>query len=357
MSGAHQGWEYLSSGLRRRGPRHAIAALLALVVATSATSTAEGAETRPLRFLTYNVWGLPRPLLQKSSRFADIHRLLPSLRADVVALQETFDRRTRVLDRIEGYSYLARGPKGRRLRQFNSGLLILSKHPIVAQHVVEFEGLCSGFDCLANKGMQHARIDVPGVGLIDVFNTHMNAFGAEDVRLEQVDLLAEFILRHSDPARRPIVMLGDYNYEPDSPSYRRMMERLGIRDTHVEHVNRTPGLPDLDRDGISSDPRRNANVPSSQPPKRIDYVFTRSDGPRVRVDRSRLVFDAPVNGQFLSDHFGVMADLSFAPEGASEEADQLDDDGVESPVLAGAAGFFTIPGAPGGRWTGALSTR
>lgn len=302
------------------------------LLASNAGTAAENA--LGLRFLTYNVWGLPRPLLKKASRFEDLKRLIPELSADVIGLQETFDRRTRVLDRLEGYPYLARGPKGRRFRQFNSGLIIASKYPIVATDSIEFEGLCAGFDCLANKGMQYARIAVPGLGEIDVFNTHMNAHGFESVRLEQVDLIVAFVLKHSDPALRPLVMLGDYNFEPDSAPYLRLVDSLRLRDSHLAYVGRHPDLPPLEREGLSSDPRRNPNIPKSQSPKRIDYVFTRFDLREVETIRTRLVFDAPVGGRFLSDHFGVAADVGIQVEGAEEASDS---------VLATLSAAFTAP--------------
>jgi hypothetical protein len=35
-------------------------------------------------------------------------------------------------------------------------------------------GSCAGFDCLSNKGLVFARIQVPGVpGTVDLFNTHI----------------------------------------------------------------------------------------------------------------------------------------------------------------------------------------
>ena len=51
--------------------------------------------------------------------------------------------------------------------------------------------------------------------------------------------------------------------------------------------------------------------------RRIDYVLVGSDdhGPTLRIESCRLVLDAPVDGVWASDHFGVLADFSPPPPG------------------------------------------
>ena len=51
------------------------------------------------------------------------------------------------------------------------------------------------------------------------------------------------------------------------------------------------------------------------PGRRIDHVMVGCGdaGPRLRIDACRRVFDAPVDGVWASDHYGVVADLD-APD-------------------------------------------
>jgi hypothetical protein len=46
--------------------------------------------------------------------------------------------------------------------------------------------------------------------------------------------------------------------------------------------------------------------------RRIDYVLVRCGihGPTLEVTGCRRVFDEPVGGVWLSDHYGVLADLA-----------------------------------------------
>jgi endonuclease/exonuclease/phosphatase family metal-dependent hydrolase len=49
--------------------------------------------------------------------------------------------------------------------------------------------------------------------------------------------------------------------------------------------------------------------------RRIDSIFVRTGerGPSLRIDACDLIFAAPVNGTWASDHFGLVAD--FEPFG------------------------------------------
>src|SRR5690606_29357630 len=133
-----------------------------------------------LRILSYNVNDLPRLFGgERSARLDHIGRDLARRRAegtapDVVMLQEAFTRRGERLVTLSGYPYVVRGPgrravhKARELSRrvhvthikvprrdmggflTNSGLYILSEHPLVEHQVEMFgEAACTGFDCLA----------------------------------------------------------------------------------------------------------------------------------------------------------------------------------------------------------------
>lgn len=67
-----------------------------------------------------------------------------------------------------------------------AGLAILSAHPIVSSHMSPYplNGFPSHFlegagDFFAGKGVCGVCVDVDGVGLVDVLNTHMYAPGGE----------------------------------------------------------------------------------------------------------------------------------------------------------------------------------
>jgi endonuclease/exonuclease/phosphatase family metal-dependent hydrolase len=270
-------------------------------------AAADTGAPRTLRFLTYNVWGLPAPITIKKSRFKDIPRVAPGLDADVLAFQETFTRKARPLAELEDYPFHVWGP-GKKFPRISAGLLIVSRWPIVESARMVYDR-CAGTDCAARKGALYARVRIDGAGDIDVFTTHLNAAGPDSLRTYQVEQLVKFIARHAGP--RPLVVMGDFNIRPGTPPYDRLRQLTGLRDTHVEFVAAHPELSQYEKDGFTSDKRYNPNLPREDVPGRIDYVFVASDGLELSTARSKMVFDAPVNGRFLSDHFGLAADLEL----------------------------------------------
>lgn len=265
------------------------------------------AEARSLRALSYNVWGLPKPFLVKGSRLRDIARLAPSLNADVIGFEETFAAKAKVLARMPEYPFLAYGPGKKGIRQ-SSGLLIASKFPIVQSAALVYHA-CAGVDCLSRKGVAYARVAVPGFGEVDVFVTHMNSAGSQFVRLAQVQEMSHFVEEYSSPDR-PMILMGDFNYEPDGAAYWETAAVMGLRDTQTEFVASHPELPELEREALTWDPRINKNAKGR--PRKLDYVWIRdSSSAHVETVRTRRVFDAPVSGRFLSDHFGLMVDVEL----------------------------------------------
>lgn len=197
------------------------------------------ATTAELRVLTYNIKGLPAVFAEGYSeeRYAEIGRILAERRLagdapDLVFLQESFVARTKELRDRAGYPFEAKGPDSSALLGVDSGLYILSRFPVLATKTRAFGvDVCAGWDCYANKGVQFARIQLPGLPVpLDVYNTHMQASRDHDgVRSRQVELIAEFVRETHDP-RYPILFAGDFNFRPqlNEASYREFVKRTGL---------------------------------------------------------------------------------------------------------------------------------
>ena len=268
------------------------------------------AHGRELRVMTYNVWGLPGVLTVLPGRFPRLVREIRKLDVDVVALQEIFTARAKPLTELVEFPYRAFGP-GRKGIRTNSGLLILSRYPIVQTATIEYPE-CRGSDCFANKGALWARIDVNGQ-FISVFTTHTNAGQSAKIkaaRALQIDRFLAFI--QNSAGSDPVLILTDLNSKPDSAAYD-TMRREGFRDSHAEYRETVPLSP-VEYAGNTLDPIRNRNIRIGKwfvKPFRIDYVWVRGNW---KVIRTQLMFDHLVEGRFLSDHFGVRADLVLESE-------------------------------------------
>jgi len=91
-------------------------------------------------------------------------------------------------------------------------------------------------DCWARKGFLRVRLHLPAGGVVDVYNTHLEA-GETDPSIEarraQLAQLAEAIERLS--ADRPVIVAGDFNLASirtaDRSLKNEFAERLGLEDT------------------------------------------------------------------------------------------------------------------------------
>lgn len=194
----------------------------------------------PVRILTWNLYQRPwfvadlldaPKLPERRERFLGILRSLASHGADIVCLQEAFHAPTRrALVRRFEYSF----PKltHRFCFRMHSGLMILSRYPILDRSGLIFHGRSAGgrgADSWVDKGVMRARVLMPD-GPIDVFNTHLQAGPCGDVREAQVDLARRFV--ESQPGRA--VFTGDFNVHPGEDACLDPLLRLGFRDAWLD---------------------------------------------------------------------------------------------------------------------------
>lgn len=247
-----------------------------------------------LTVLTQNTFGLPSPIgTDLKTRFG---RMGPALSGyDFAGLQETFTGEAGRLLKDAGYSYGYWERKSGGLLGINSGLMTLSRHPIVGTRYQHYR-FANDFDFLARKGITLTRVMVPGVGPVDVYNTHLQAQGYERIRVTQVEDLVKFIRKHDQGF--PTLLLGDFNARTDSPSQRLMQQELGIRDTFGEA---NPGAPGYTDDGEGG--------------QRIDYIFVLPNATwDIDVVASQVVNQDAQGHPTISDHRGVASTLRFRPK-------------------------------------------
>jgi endonuclease/exonuclease/phosphatase family metal-dependent hydrolase len=265
--------------------------------------------------LSYNIKGLPSFAAPgfDEDRYGDIGKILAerNLRGagpDIVALQESFTARTAELRAIANFRYSAKGPDAASLMGVDSGLYILSRYPIIKEESRAFgPELCASWDCYSNKGVQLARIKLPGLPMpVDVYNTHMQASRQSDgIRRGQVKTILEFIAATHTPGA-PIIFAGDFNFRPSAGD-------LGFAD-----FSKGSGLIHAGKLCLSLkcetakgyDLRRLFETS-------VDHQFISSgekDGFSLLPKKAERNFLDPVKGRALSDHLGyeVQYELKWA---------------------------------------------
>jgi endonuclease/exonuclease/phosphatase family metal-dependent hydrolase len=295
----------------------------------------------PLSLLTYNVHGLPWPVV--ADRSGDLERIGQRLawmrqrgaQPSVVVVQEAFTSRAARIGRLGGYAYSAVGPASderdtvaaapaERLlaasassldgetegKWEGSGLRLFSDFPILSVKRMAFPGGdCAGFDCLANKGVMLVTLDIPGKGPVQIATTHLNsraASGVPDARSiiayrRQVVLLGAFLRRNVDP-ERPLILAGDFNVG-DAPGRRAAITaeveglKTALAGSAGEGLRSCIAARRVDRLGDAAYIVRRSR----------DFEFFYSGRTAaLSAEQASIPFGREPDGSALSDHFGFV---------------------------------------------------
>jgi len=218
---------------------------------------------------------------------------------------------------------------------FDGGLLLLSRHPIIESHQHIYIA-CMGEDCLAFKGILHARIEISAQGQqIDVFLTHMQSCPTEidvptrgpgcgcweKLTTSQLDSVWRFIHDHSSPDR-PALLMGDLNQNALDPArYHSLIQTLpGATDLWLITGDGTTGITTDAASSFdaASEPRSPYDSSRHINGSRIDYLFSWGWTNDTKV--SPLYFDTRLlalqseYGRDLSDHYGLLTNLKCVRE-------------------------------------------
>ncbi len=270
-----------------------------------------------LRVLSVNMWGLGFGIApDRLARFRALGAILPHLAPDVVGVQEIW--MSQDAGRLQAAGAAAGLPHHAYFRAgvVGSGLLILSRYPIVAMRFWPFR--LSGHprqvlqgDYYAGKGIGLARLQTPA-GPLDVYNTHFVArymYGVFDHnlghRLANAYEAARFVNAHSP--HHPAVVLGDFNFHPDEDNMVSLfLEAAGLQDSYAQARPDDPGYT-ATPDNPYSRKREQA--------LRLDYICVRNGTDYAwDIEDSHVALRQRPSGKPYSDHYGVLSDLVLCAE-------------------------------------------
>jgi len=285
---------------RRAATRLATAVATLAVLAAAWAQPAGPTPDHILDVLTFNAALLPEVAAstRQSERAA---RMAPHLVGyDVLVLQELFINRHReaLLAELAGaypYRTVLVGADGARELPFrqDGGTLVLSRWPIEREAQLLYGDVCSGSDCLADKGVAYAAVR-KGERIYHVFTTHAQSVYGRDpptVRAAQFALLRAFIDAQAIPSDEPVVVAGDLNVDAYTPELDAMLVAL-----------RAAWPPVVGDARYTWDPEANALADGGR--EWLDYVLVALDhaAPAYAWNRALQLRDG---GLDLSDHFAV----------------------------------------------------
>ncbi len=273
-----------------------------------------------LRFLTLNLWGENGPWQARISLLLDG---LTALGLDVIGLQEVREVPGRVpnhageIARHLGWNHVF--APSTVWGGGHEGLAIVSRFPIGAHearplpHSTETEG----------RIILSARIDADS-GPFWAHTTHLSFRETEGRKREdQVVFIDGVVAAHANDNVQ--VMMGDFNTVPDSDEIRWLIgmttldgRRVAYQDAWARANAMAGGLAGITWASVNP---YIALMHWLRPDRRLDYIFVspvRRDR-RATVHGAWVVFDEPgetAEGErvFMSDHFGVVADVQMVAE-------------------------------------------
>lgn len=272
-----------------------------------ATAVGELIQTR-LRVASWNLWW----------RFGNWEERLPvvvdrlrDVDADVLGLQEVWHDGTtssaQVIADALGY-HVAFAGTIRLDDGVRFGNAVVSRWPIVSEEVLPLPAAGK-----PDEERVALKVDIDGPrGPLQVYCTHLNwRLDHSDVRQAQVHALAELIAR-SKPRTFPAVVCGDFNAEPHSAEIEMLTGQRAVAVDEVLLVDAWHAAHPTDV-GFTWDNANPYAAAQLEWNRRIDYVFVgwpKAGGAGQPV-RCELLGNAPTDGVWPSDHFGVLADLRY----------------------------------------------
>lgn len=305
-----------------------------------------------LSMMTYNVMDLPWPLaFERDVAMRRIATRLRNLRTigqqpHIVLLQEGFSRQAHQIAGMAGYRHMALGPdrtmrsaitptaaddaflakarwdRGEAMgKHLDSGLIILSDYPITRVRRLAFPDFaCAGFDCLANKGVMIADVQVPGEREpVAIVNVHLNARKAAGVSIgrslaayrRQAELTARFVAEAV--GREHMVMVGgDMNIGGNADRNRAFFDSFARYGLDFVSATRSGAQLALDTAAVSPLSARDDLIHAAQ--RRKDWIFARGRaGAGLVVTGAHVPFGSEPDGRPLSDHFGYVVGYDRDP--------------------------------------------
>lgn len=268
-------------------------------------NTSGPVETR-LTALSWNIWWQFGPW---EARAKAIEATLAAADADVIALQEVWGdgahNYAQILAQKMGYHY--HYADSMVMNRVGFGNAILSRWPIVDSKVITLSG---AEETGETRNALYAQIDGPR-GQIDFFCTHLNwRYEQSHIRQVQVREVAAFV-KENTAGKMPPLLCGDFNAEPMSEEVRML---TGLTTAAAKGLALHDAWVVAGRGAGQTWDNRNPFVAAEfEPDRRIDYIFAGHPKARGRghVTDVEIIGDAPVDGVWPSDHFGLSARLRY----------------------------------------------
>ncbi|MCK9219502.1 MAG: endonuclease/exonuclease/phosphatase family protein [Bacteroidales bacterium] len=257
---------------------------------------------QPLKVVTYNIrYDNPGDGVNSwTSRRVWLCEQIRSANPDLFGIQEGLSQQVKYFDSVfNGYRHVGVGredgkEKGEfsaiyynanKIRCLNQGTFWLSSTP---------EKVSVGWDAVLERICTFGLFkDIESGRNFWVFNTHFDHIGVEARKNSALLILKK--IQTLDKQDYPVILMGDFNGPPDSDPIKIISQQLRDAKSADKSMSMLP-------DGTFND------FDSAKPvTERIDFIFTGKGAKAINYQ----VLRETKNGRFASDHFPVLAEISW----------------------------------------------
>lgn len=214
--------------------RLALSLILTLLISVSSVF---GQDRRPIKILSWNIYMRPASIFWDGQfkRGKAIGEILKADDYDIIFIQEAFGKTSRKKIRKKlGNKYPYEIEPQKHKATTNSGLWVLSKHPVDTSSFIFFEDCLVG-DCQSSKGAVLIEVSINGQ-VYQLLNTHVQAEDSKEfasVRQKQFKMIAN-LLQSNRKSQVPQFVLGDLNTaKAAKDEYSKMLEILNAEDGNL----------------------------------------------------------------------------------------------------------------------------
>ncbi len=139
---------------------------------------------------------------------------------DIICFQELVWNKADILVNFTEHKYhtptMGSSIFGSKIRFQESGLVTISRYPIQKIYAMIFDGPTYHLERLCAKGALLVKIGIPGLGYVNVINTHLNAWSgerADRARDHQIGQIVEWLKTLEIDFNEPLLFTGDWNID------------------------------------------------------------------------------------------------------------------------------------------------
>ncbi|MCZ0933096.1 MAG: endonuclease/exonuclease/phosphatase family protein [Oligoflexia bacterium] len=146
-------------------------------------------------------------------------------------------------------------------------------------------------------------------------NVHLHHLSQETRLLQLLSYLKWFL--NESILSRPVIFAGDFNFEPSSLEFEMIQHIFRFKEPQ-SHLN-FPYKCTVCKENEYFIGHTISKILQISYERTIDYIFFRSSPSTHLTPKNFVVFPKKYNGNFLSDHYGVKAEIKFEPYSKRQE--------------------------------------